>query len=148
MIHVNPLSTPPILRVDRNQTFWRLTVPLAVLQACAGNMLLLATWVTTAALLAQDAALRGTPRPMDELCAAIADQLGLSDYPPAVITCLLAELERLGLLVRSGSELFVPVLTLAEASLREAQQLQDEAEVVIHRQASPHRQDALPGLVD
>lgn len=127
MTQVNQPSTYPLTRVDRNQRFWQVPIPLAVLQACTGNMLLLATWVATAALLAQDAALRGTTRPVNELTATVANQLGLGDHPRAIITCLLAELERLGLLAVVNGQLFVPAFTLAEASAREAQRLQAEA---------------------
>lgn len=138
-------SQPPAPRVDTNQTFWKVTIHLTVLQACAGNALLLAAWVAAAAAIDEDRALRGTPRSVDDLIAAVAHQLGLANHPH-IAAGLLVELERLSLLMVIDGAVIVPTAALAAASAREGQRLQAEAKA--HQRISSHRQDALPGFAD
>ncbi len=140
---ITPSTTP---RMDRGMRFWELSVPLAVLQRCAGNPLLLAAWLTTAALLFEDDALRGTPRPIHELLAAVTQQLGIDQQQSIVVTSLLVALEERHLLAVSNEQIVIPWAALAESSLHEAQRRFADVEALAREPVARHHQDALPGI--
>jgi hypothetical protein len=141
-------SAPASRRVDRGTRFWETPLPLAVLQRCAGDPLLLAAWVAVAATIQEDEALRGAARPASDLIRAVAQLLGLDGQPDILITSLLGTLGDRQLLIVADGQLAIPWSALAEASVAEAQRRQAAAEGPGEIPSAPHRQGALPGFAD
>jgi hypothetical protein len=140
------LPTPSMPRPDRGTRFWELPVPLAVLRHCAGNALMLAAWLSTAAILLEDEALRGVPRPAPDLLVAVAQQLGIEHQPSIIVTSLLVALEERQLLAVSNAQIVIPWAALAETSVNEAQQQLAAADALVSEVTARLHQNVLPGI--
>jgi hypothetical protein len=134
--------------VNRNIDIWRIELPLIVRQYCAGNPLLLATWVIVAGILREDEGLRpGWFRTVADIIAPLTQQLGLDGQPPLVAETLLGALVDFGLLtLHDGDYLTLPMLAMTELSIHEAQRLFAAAEGARTNPSPRPRQDTLPGF--